>query len=111
MVLIKTPSASKKRDGGQQASVQIFNLAGSKLAQDVTKFLNIDTPWSDTAEHARLNEEEQQSTGLHFSTSGIYGLTTATRLTSSLSHLKGILQIYRDYDYCSRSKRASSKHL
>jgi len=102
MVFVRTPSTSNDRDGGQLASVEIFNLAGSNLAKDLSAFLNINTPQRNTPTTTRA---DQYSHGEYFSRSSIYGLTTAMRLTASLSHLRTILLIYRDYDYCSRSKQ------
>lgn len=103
MILVQTASSSKDRDGGQEANVQIYNLAGSNLEKELTKLLNIDTPRSDATRSDKTRGEVKIRDVEHFSPSGIYGLTTAMRLTSSLTHLREILQMYRDYDYCSRS--------
>jgi len=98
VVLVKTLS-SNDRDG---ANVQIFNIAGSKLAKDLSRFLNINALRNKDS-NAKGTKEERYPRGEYSSLSGVYGLTTAMRLSSSLSHLREILQIYRDYDYCSRS--------
>ena len=83
-------------------NVQIFNLQGNKLADDLGHFFSLQAPLPSTPKLLQNPDRNQRSDRVP--KSDIYGLATSTRLLSQLLHLREILQMYREYDSSSKSQ-------
>ena len=110
VVLVRNSDTSGRKDGaaGKGSALQIFNLAGSKLAMDLSRALNASASNGKNdkskEKESETKKKDQGPQKEYFSHSAIFGLTIAMRLYNELSNLRDIVEVYRDYDDCSRSK-------